>query len=315
MLRSIATDRMIPPARTVPATRPMVPAVPAPAAATTGSNAACGGVRRRAWHDGRTRPAARSAMIGDVERPQRLLPLVGAYNFRDLGGYPAGDGRMTRWGRLFRSDTLHELNAADLEVLRDIGLASVIDLRTYDEVEQNGRGPLAGESLAYRHLSVIDRDGGESEAAPAPPGDDLAERYLWYLQVGRQALVDALALMAEESSFPLVFHCTAGKDRTGVLAALVLDILGVDPTVIAEDYVITAARLDLIVARLRRDPVHAARIEQIPQSRLRVEARTMEQFLALLHARFGGGLAWALAAGLPEETVGRIAEMVLEPGS
>jgi len=247
------------------------------------------------------------------DAPSRLLPLIGAYNFRDLGGYPTGDGRQTRWGRLFRSDTLHELDAADVEQLRGIGLASVVDLRTVAELEQNGRGPLAGEPLRYRHLSVIDQDGGEAEAAPAPSGDDLAERYLWYLQTGRQALVEALGVIGDESSLPLVFHCTAGKDRTGVLAALVLDILGVDRTVIAEDYVITAARLDLIVARLRRDPVHGPRIDGIPPSRLRVEARTMEQFLELLQARHGGALSWALSAGLPEDTAPRLAELLLEP--
>ena len=64
-----------------------------------------------------------------MEPRERLLPLVGAYNFRDLGGYPTNDGRVTRWGKLFRSDTLHELTEADLKVLRDVGLATIIDLR------------------------------------------------------------------------------------------------------------------------------------------------------------------------------------------
>jgi protein-tyrosine phosphatase len=248
-----------------------------------------------------------------ADPPTRLLPLAGAYNFRDLGGYTTSDGRRTRWGRLFRSDTLHELSAADVEHLRHIGLASVVDLRTAAELEHNGRGPLAGEPLHYRHLSVIDEDGGEASGAPAPSGDDLAERYLWYLRIGREALVEALALMGDESSYPLVFHCTAGKDRTGVLAALVLDILGVDPTTIAEDYAVTATRLHLIVDRLRRDPVHGPRIGEIPPSRLRVEARTMERFLEMLRSRHGGALAWALDAGLSEGTAARLAGLLLEP--
>src|SRR5579871_5239402 len=91
------------------------------------------------------RGAGREVMMAGVERRERLLPLVGAYNFRDLGGYPAAGGTTTRWDRLFRSDTLHELTTDDLDVLRGIGLASVIDLRTSAEVERSGRGLLAGE--------------------------------------------------------------------------------------------------------------------------------------------------------------------------
>ena len=72
----------------------------------------------------------------------RLVPLSGAFNFRDLGGYPTADGRVTRWGTLFRSDTLHELTVADVDLLRSLGLATIIDLRTSRELERTGRGPL-----------------------------------------------------------------------------------------------------------------------------------------------------------------------------
>ena len=119
--------------------------------------------------------------------------------------------------------------------------------------------------MAYRHLSVI-RDGeGEAMAAPAPAGEDLAERYLWYLDVGRQSLVEALELVSEPARLPLVFHCAAGKDRTGVLAALVLDILGVDAEVIVADYVITASRMELILGRYRSDPLLAERMAKVPR--------------------------------------------------
>ena len=98
------------------------------------------------------------------------------------------------------------------------------------ELERTGRGPSApspSPSATSRSSRTTGRR-ARPMAAPAPAGDDLAERYLWYLDVGRQSLVDALDLLAEPASLPLVFHCAAGKDRTGVLAALVLDILGVD---------------------------------------------------------------------------------------
>src|ERR1019366_1531021 len=121
---------------------------------------------------------------------------------------------------------------------------------------------------------VVREGEGDAVVAPAPPGDDLAERYLWYLDVGCQALVDALTLLGDPASFPLVFHCAAGKDRTGVLAALVLEILGVEREIIVADYVITAERMELIMGRYRADPALAARLAKVPASRFSVQADT-----------------------------------------
>jgi protein-tyrosine phosphatase len=250
-----------------------------------------------------------------VTTRERLLPLVGAYNFRDLGGYPTQDGRVTRWGRLFRSDTLAELTDADLDVLRDLGLASVIDLRTPAEVERTGRGLLEGEPVSYVNLSVLREEGRDpGEARAAPVVDDVAERYLSYLDSGAPALTSALRILADASSYPVVFHCAAGKDRTGVLAALVLDCVGVDRTTIVEDYVLTATRMDLIMSRLRRDPLYGARIDEVPATLFAVEADTMERFLALVDARYGGPRTWALGAGISEDQLTRLVELVVDPG-
>ena len=87
--------------------------------------------------------------------PERLVALEGAFNFRDLGGYPSADGRVTQWGRLFRSDTLHELTEGDVEVLRGLGLTTVVDLRTPKELARTGRGRLGPEPIGFHHLSVI----------------------------------------------------------------------------------------------------------------------------------------------------------------
>ena len=235
------------------------------------------------------------------EQARRLVPLSGAFNFRDLGGYPGRGGRSTRWGRLFRSDTLHELSDADVALLSSLGLTTIIDLRTSVELERTGRGPLGGHPIGFHHLSVIREGGGEAMGAPAPPGEDLSERYLWYLDSGRTALVTALTLLADPANHPVVFHCAAGKDRTGVLAALVLDILGVDHEVIVADYVVTAERMPLILERYRADPAIAEQMATAPASRFGVEAVTMERFLTGLHARFGGARSWALASGVSAE--------------
>jgi len=266
-------------------------------------------------------PARAPTTIGHdegVDALDRLIPLEGAFNFRDLGGYPAAGGRVTRWGALFRSDTLHELSPSDVSTLRALGLATVIDLRTPRELEQTGRGPLEPEPIRYRHLSVIrqEADGQVAgEAMAAPDGDDLSERYLWYLEVGAPALAEALTILGEPASYPLVFHCAAGKDRTGVLAALVLDLLGVAPEVIVDDYLITAERMELILGRYRSDPAFEARMAKVPPSRFSVQTSTMERFLDGLHRRFGGAGAWASAAGVPPASIGRMRDILLElPG-
>jgi len=245
-----------------------------------------------------------------METSDRFLALLGAYNFRDLGGYPTIDGRITVKGRLFRSDTLHQLTQGDLEVLRRMGLAGVIDLRTSAEAERTGRGLLAEEPVRFLHASVLREEGGES--AGGPTHDQLGERYLWYLDVGREALVAALTVVADPDSYPLVFHCTAGKDRTGVLAALVLDILGVRHEVIVEDYMLTATRMDLIRARLRRDPAYGSRIDQIPAARLAMQAGPMEHFVTEVRRRYGGAKEWALGAGMTRESLNSMPMLLLD---
>ncbi len=259
-----------------------------------------------------------------MEPEYRLIPLTGSFNFRDLGGYSGSDGRLTRWGRLFRSDALHELTPGDVGRLREMGLRTVVDLRTERELARSGRGPLEPEPVAFHHLAVV-REGvrgdgvqepsaeGEAVGAPAPLGDDLSERYLWYLDVGRDSLVEALTLLGDAENYPLVFHCAAGKDRTGVLAALVLEIVGVDRGAIVADYVITAERIEFIMDRWRADPEFAERMAKVPPSRYSVEASTMEGFLEALSGRHGGARAWALDAGVPEAAVDRMIDLVLEP--
>jgi protein-tyrosine phosphatase len=239
----------------------------------------------------------------------RLLPFVGAFNFRDLGGYPTVDGRSTRWGQLFRSDALHDLTEEDLEVLRGIGLTCVIDLRTSAELERTGRGLLESEPVSYHRFSLLPETGGQTD--PGPEGPDLSERYLWYLDAGHQALVHALDLVGDPVNYPLVFHCTAGKDRTGVLAALVLDILGVERAVIAEDYGLTQSRMELIMSRVRSHVDSEERMAEIPQFRLRAEVETMAKFLGLLHERFGGARAWALDAGIAPERLNTLAQLLV----
>ncbi len=120
-------------------------------------------------------------------------------------------------------------------------------------------------------------------------------------------------MLAEPANLPLVFHCAAGKDRTGVLAALVLDILGVAPEVIVADYLITAGRMELILGRYQADPAFSSRMANVPAYRFAVQAPSMERFLAGLHDQFGGGRAWAVDAGVAPESLDAMVDLLLGP--
>ena len=119
-------------------------------------------------------------------------------------------------------------------------------------------------------------------------------------------------MVADGQAHPLVFHCTAGKDRTGVLSALVLSCVGVERAAVVDDYVQTAARLDLILQRLRRHPVYGATVAEGPPARFRVEAGTMERFLTGLETRFGGAEGWARSAGVADTTLTALRDILLE---
>ncbi|MBL8288816.1 MAG: tyrosine-protein phosphatase [Rubrivivax sp.] len=175
--------------------------------------------------------------------PPRVLPLSGATNFRDLGGYRGLDGRPLRWRRLFRSEQLGALTAADHEVLAALGVAAAFDFRGVDEraaapyaVPGLAQHSLAIEPTVAQHMQAI-ADSGRTLTGPVVQGlmKDLY-RGLVDARAPRFAEFFAHLLGAEA---PLVFHCTAGKDRTGVAAALVLLALGVPRETVMQDYLLT----------------------------------------------------------------------------
>ena len=218
-----------------------------------------------------------------------------------IGGYLTGDGRRVRWGSVFRSDALHELSPLDVGRLEALGVDRVIDLRSPEEIAALGRGPLADTGIEYIPAPIIQSRTGEARGAP--PGDDIAERYLWYLEVGRSAFVEVFESLAATDRGAVVFHCAAGKDRTGVVAALLLAALDVDDDDVASDYALTSVALPSILARLARDPIHGEAIAKIPEGRLNASAETMHRFLRLLGERHQGARSWMTSVGLTNTTL------------
>jgi protein-tyrosine phosphatase len=242
---------------------------------------------------------------------ERIVPFAGASNFRDLGGYPTDDGRTTRWGRLYRSDALHDLTVDDLDLFRRLGIASIVDLRNPEEVKRTGRGLLAREPIHFVNQSVLSTS-EERPDATAISADYLFERYLHYLEVGRGAFARAIQEMAKRENYPMVFNCFFGKDRTGVLSSIVLRCVGVKRQAIVDDYAMTSTRVGLILEKLRRDPVHRDAIEQSDPVLFSAEQMTMSKFLDELERRYGGARAWVLSSGVTSLQLDVLVDELLE---
>jgi protein tyrosine/serine phosphatase len=223
-----------------------------------------------------------------VAPPQRKLTFAGCVNFRDLGGYPAADGHSIRWRQLFRADGLTRLDEDDCAQLADIGLATVIDLRTDGEVEQRGRFPEVTFEVEYHHLPLTD---------VLPPTEDLSRydepafvtsRYEKLFSEGSSSLVRAVNVLAAPGALPAVFHCSAGKDRTGILAALVLGFLGVPRAVIVEDYALSAEAMVALLERLKVEYADAvAEIDRYAPAVVSAAPETMAAFLDTLAQTHG----------------------------
>jgi protein-tyrosine phosphatase len=176
------------------------------------------------------------------DTPARHVTLEGASNFRDLGGYPAGDGRTLRWRQIFRSNHLGHLTAADIEIVRGLGVRHAFDFRGRDEraaavcaVKEITVHSLPIEPTVVAALRARLAAGTLSADAAL---EIMRESYRNYVRLNTHSFRALFAHLLDDRA-PLVIHCTAGKDRTGFACALVLRALGVADDVIAEDYLLT----------------------------------------------------------------------------
>jgi len=246
-----------------------------------------------------------------VTTVDRRIPFEQVFNFRDLGGYTGEGGRTVRWRTLFRADGLNRLQPEERDVIAGLGIATVVDLRTKEEAEHGGRFPTHVWEVAYHHLPMFD----VLPDWPADIGDPalyLAERYLEMFDSGRATLATIFGLLAREESYPLVFHCAAGKDRTGIVAALVLDVLGVDDDVIAADYGLSQEAMErLMVWAREQQGVFMTPRAPIPSAAVEARPATMLAFLERVRARTGGGDATLEDLGLDAATGATVRRLLL----
>ena len=233
--------------------------------------------------------------------PSRTLEFEGCVNFRDLGGYATTDGRTVAWRRLFRADGLNKLSEADLDQLAGFGLATVIDLRTRDEAEQRGSFPVDRVPVTYVGLPLTDVLPATETLPDWKEAAYVASRYGAMVTEGGAMLTSAIDTLATTDALPAVLHCSAGKDRTGVLSALLLAFLGVPDETIVEDYALSAQAMERLLDRLKAEyPEAQEEVERYAPAILHVVPETMEQFLASLRLEYGTYDELAVALGVTE---------------
>ncbi|MGW6495134.1 tyrosine-protein phosphatase [Nonomuraea angiospora] len=242
---------------------------------------------------------------------RRHIAFERLHNFRDLGGYRAAGGGVVRWGRLFRSDSLAKLRGEDWERFLGLGVRTVIDLRYPWEIEAKGRVP-HHDGVAYHNLSIEHRPYDQAEIDPdADPWRFLADRYAEVALDGVAELRQALEVIASADE-PLVFHCASGKDRTGLVAALVLALLEVPEDDIVRDFALTELATDRLIADWRA--ANPGRELRWPGYG-RAPAEIMRLFLADLAAAHGSVRGYVTERlGVEEELISELRARYLHDG-
>ncbi len=227
----------------------------------------------------------------------------GLVNFRDLGGLSA-DGGITVGGRLFRSDALSYGTSADALHLVDVlHIATVVDLREAREVADFGRGPLGQHGLRYIEVPIGD----------APAAATRAEFYVRVLDAYGPAIADLLRLLPD--ALPAVVHCHVGCDRTGVVSAAILSLIGVDEATVAADYALSRRANDVVRqrARDRRDVLGLPRMDDAYYAAWDPRADIMLGTLRLVRERWGDMRGWAAEMGLSDADIAALRDALVQP--
>lgn len=231
------------------------------------------------------------------------VDLSGAYNVRDLGGLKAKDGRVTRSGVVYRSDSLDHITPSDADILfNQLHIGTIIDLRTKAETQ------LAGTLFPvprYRYSVLVE---GRLGKEPFPSDDpiELAKVYLQNIDTGRAAVKATCEIIARNlgAGVATLFHCAAGRDRTGIIAAVLLGLVGVTDGQIAMDYVQSNRNARRVTKRLAENPLYANH-EDRPAVIL-LNEKTIIGFMRLLRDTYGGPRQFCLDSGVTQEIISTI---------
>jgi protein-tyrosine phosphatase len=253
------------------------------------------------------------------------IELDGAVNARDLGQLPTEDGGQTVSERLLRSDNLQDLTPADIDRLTTLGVTTIVDLRSVAELVAEGPAAITqAPGIRHAHHPILAEIGSTTDVVADAllnrserdrsryPDNPAAGHYLGYLEDRPEHVVAAIRAVATAEGAALV-HCAAGKDRTGVVVALVLRAVGVPPEVVVADFVATGERTAAIVERLRSSPTYVDDLRDRPLSDHEPRPETMTAVLEQIDARYGGVLAWLADHGFTDDELRQLRAKLTEP--
>jgi protein-tyrosine phosphatase len=250
-----------------------------------------------------------------TKRFSREIKFEGVLNFRDLGGYRAQDGRTIAWRHVFRSGELPNMTERDaIKLKEELKIVTVIDLRSSDRQEKTGAGLLSQTgikiiSVPCNMVTDVDIKTRKTETESHSSLEE-ALNYRMSLRNYSQSLIEALDIIADRENHPVVFHCNAGKERSGMLAALLLSVLGVIEKDIIDDYVLTDQYMKAFIARWNSD-TETGDILDLPAYQLRATPESMVVFLKALKKDFGSAEGYLKNYGADKMLVKRLENVLL----
>ncbi len=235
------------------------------------------------------------------EFARRHLPFERWFNVRDLGGYATTDGRALAWRRFYRAGSPSRMSEPDIERARALDVTTILDLRRDDEAQRDEMDAATTLGVTHRRLPVLPVQEPFDVVAVAGIS---AERYLTYLEVGAEAFRAAFEMLGDPASYPVVVHCSAGKDRTGVVSAMVLELLDVPRATIEADYAMTNLERERAVAywQVRGGWFTQATPAQVDYA-LSVPPEAISGFLDGLRERYGGAETYLRGAGVSADAI------------
>ena len=243
----------------------------------------------------------------------RHYPFEGCFNFRDIGGYLNQDGKRVKKCLYFRTGRQDRMTEKDLSQLSDLKISTQIDLRKPDEVLDQGKGPLEAMGANYINIAVIPEGGSDQLSKLVGDTGISGKRYLGYLEFGPTSWLRLFGILADQENLPVVLHCTAGKDRTGVSTAFLLSVLGVNRDVIEADYLLTnldtERQADFIESTVGY-PDGYDRESMISAAGVPKDA--MKDFLDGVESKWGSSVEYLKKIGVTEEQMEMVRKNFLE---
>lgn len=233
------------------------------------------------------------------EERGRRLAWEGCLNVRDLGGYPTAGGGETRWGAIVRADNLAQLTDDGRAALIDYGIRTIVDLRKPEEIalHPNPFAEAGTHGIEYRNISLVD------PAAPSPGFTTLANDYKGMLDRFQPTMGEIMTAIARSPVGGVLIHCMAGKDRTGIVSALLLALAGVPRETIAADYALTAECLRPVDEEFLRNGPGDRATREAQVATFSPRAEVMCEVLEHLDERHGGVERYLRQAGLTAEDI------------